>query len=45
MLHINKRLIVAVVVLFILATGFFVFKNLYDNKIPKSAKLVLFLIE
>ena len=44
MLHINKRLIVAAVVLFILATGFFVFKSLYNN-IPKSAKLVLFLIE
>lgn len=45
MIHINKKLVLIIVLLLFLIAGLFVFKSLYNNRIPKSAKLVFMLKE
>lgn len=39
----KKRFIAIVILLFIVTFGLFVFKNIHENKVPKSAKLVMIL--
>ncbi len=45
MVYINKKLVVILVLLLFLTAGLFVFKSLYSDRIPKSAKLVFLLKE
>lgn len=45
MIYINKKLVIIIAFLLFLTAGVFVFKGLYNNRIPKSAKLVFLLRE
>jgi len=41
MLNFDRKLIVVLVLLSLLTVGAYIYKSTYNNKIPKSAKLVL----
>lgn len=45
MIYINKKMVVIITLLIFLTAGFFIFKSLNSNRIPKSAKLVFSLRE
>jgi len=40
MIYIKRKLVAIIALLLFLLAGAFIYKSLYDNKIPKSAKLV-----
>lgn len=43
MFYINKKFVALMVLLLCLTVGFFIFKNVYNKQMPKSAKLVFLL--
>lgn len=45
MVFIDKRIITALIILFFLTLGLLAYRSIYDNRIPKSAKLVFLLEE